>query len=43
MGEEVLRFRVLVSEDESETSYEVELTREDELVASQKATIRLER
>lgn len=43
MGEEVLRFRVLVSDDESETTYEVERTREDEVVASRKATISLER
>lgn len=41
-GEEVLLFKVLVSEDESETSYKVELTREGEVVASQKATISLD-
>ena len=42
MGEEVLLFRVLVSDDESEMSYRVELTREGEVVASQRATISLE-
>jgi hypothetical protein len=43
MGGDVLRFKVLVSDDESETSYKVELTREDRIVASQKATISLGR
>ncbi len=43
IGGDVLRFKVLVSDDESETSYKVELTRKGEIVASQKATISLER
>jgi hypothetical protein len=42
MGEEILLFKVQVSDNGSETSYKVELTREGEVVASQKATISLE-
>jgi hypothetical protein len=43
MGEEVLRFSVMISDDESETSYKAELTRDGEVVASQQASITLER